>query len=377
MADRIKLTNLQASAFQHPTDLASLEAVRSVPFINFAIRKMMEYGFERIVRMQCMADNVKVGPRSCPALNDIVDQAASVLDMPRPDLFIDQEPTVNAYATGIQHPIIVLQSALVDLMSEDEVYAVVAHELGHIKCGHVLYLMTARFLAFLADWLGLAAIAVQGLRYALLEWMRKAELSCDRASLLAVQDEKVVLSVLMKLAGGSRGVVAGMTAEAFLDQAKEYDAIVQGKDLNRLFDFLARVGRTHPFPVVRAAEIHSWADTSSYRDILAGRSRAAEGQVGTVCPHCNAHLPEKVQICRFCGCAVQPTPSDQNEDIWGFFGGIGKKVSEGVSGIADSLKSKGEPADTKPPVGTPVTCPKCGAQDEKGKFCSMCAAPLR
>ncbi|MBI3269717.1 MAG: M48 family metalloprotease [Planctomycetes bacterium] len=430
MPERIRLTGLEPGAFQHPTDVAALEAVKSVPFINFAIRKMMEYGFERVVRMECMADMVKVGPRSAPQVNALIDEAARILDMPRPDLFLEQQPLVNAYATGVQHPIIVIHSGLVDLMSEEELLAVLAHELGHIKCGHVLYLMTARFLTFLADLLGLAAFAIHGLRFALLEWMRKAELSCDRAALLGVQDEKVVLNVLMKLAGGSRAVFSGLTAEAFLEQAKEYEALVQGKELNRLYDFLARVSRTHPFPVVRAAEVHGWADCPEYRNILAGRARGAERKGGVVCPHCDAHLPEAAEICRFCGCAVKASPTNPEQDLWGVLSGFGKKVSSGVSDIADTIRSKvssepaapnapdasaggSAPSGSAGPAATPssappppppppappaavvpppppapaadagasgatgVACHRCGAADEKGRFCGNCGAPLR
>jgi Zn-dependent protease with chaperone function len=37
---------------------------------------------------------------------------------------------------------------------------------------------------------------------ALLRWLRAAELTCDRAALLVAQDPRVVISALMKLAGG-------------------------------------------------------------------------------------------------------------------------------------------------------------------------------
>ncbi|MBI5369551.1 MAG: M48 family metallopeptidase [Planctomycetes bacterium] len=393
MSARIPLTNLQAGAFQHPTDVAALEVVRGVPFINFAMRKMMEYGFERLVRMQCMADTVKVGPRTCPSVDRLANEAALILDMPRPDFFLDQEPIANAFTTGVEHPIIVLQTGLVEMLSEEELLAVIGHEMGHIKCGHVLYLMTARFLTYLADLLGLAAIAVHGLRFALLEWMRKAELSCDRAAVLTVQDRAAALAVLMKLAGGARGIKEGMTADAFLEQAKEYEAMVSGKDLNRLIDFISRVSRTHPFPVVRAAEMHAWAEGTQYRDILAGRCRFAERTGGIVCPHCNAHLPEEVQICRFCGCSVKGTTQDAPGEFWGALGGFGKTIQDGFGSIfgkggpsapGGTGDAGGAPAaeppkpagDTAPASGSGI-CPRCGATDQKGNFCASCAAPLK
>ncbi len=52
----------------------------------------------------------------------------------------------------------------------------------------------------------------------LLRWLRAAELTCDRAALLVAQDHRVVISALMKLAGGSPKLNAELNVEAFLRQ---------------------------------------------------------------------------------------------------------------------------------------------------------------
>ena len=52
----------------------------------------------------------------------------------------------------------------------------------------------------------------------LLRWLRAAELTCDRAALLVAQDHCVVISALMKLAGGSPKLNAELNVEAFLRQ---------------------------------------------------------------------------------------------------------------------------------------------------------------
>jgi hypothetical protein len=101
---------------------------------------------------------------------------------------------------------------------------------------------------------------------ALLEWWRKAELSADRAGLLACQDPAASLRLSMKLAGG--GDLSEVDTAAFLEQAAEYD---RGGDLrDSLLKVMLVWQRTHPLPVARAAEIQAWLDSGAYQRILAG-----------------------------------------------------------------------------------------------------------
>ena len=58
----------------------------------------------------------------------------------------------------------------------------------------------------------------------LLRWLRAAELTCDRAALLVAQDHRVVISSLMKLAGGSPKLNAELNVEAFLRQVGQPNA---------------------------------------------------------------------------------------------------------------------------------------------------------
>ena len=112
----------------------------------------------------------------------------------------------------------------------------------------------------------LAGIAVLPLLLALLEWYRKSELSCDRAALLGMQDPEIVMSSLMKLAGGTRG--EQLNLEAFIAQSDEYR---EGGDLlDSVYKVLNAIGATHPFAVVRVAELRDWIDTGTYERIMAG-----------------------------------------------------------------------------------------------------------
>lgn len=208
--ERIRLPRLRAADFQHPLDVAALDAVKQARGLDFIIRKLNEYGWERWFRVTNTADNVRVTPRQCKRIHDLLREACAILALPEPELYLDQDPILNAYTFGTEQPFIVLQSGLVDFLSEDELLGVIAHELGHIKCGHVLYKMMANFLSIIIERIGeatfgLGSLVGTGLLLALYEWDRKAELSCDRAGLLVVQDLDTYLTLLLKLAGESGG----------------------------------------------------------------------------------------------------------------------------------------------------------------------------
>ena len=101
---------------------------------------------------------------------------------------------------------------------------------------------------------------------ALREWQRKAELSGDRAGLLAVQDYAPCLRTHMKLAGGAH--LDEIEVDAFLEQADDYESTGDLRD--GVLKLLNTEKQTHPFAVVRAAELRRWSDSDEYRAILAG-----------------------------------------------------------------------------------------------------------
>src|SRR6185369_8394047 len=130
------------------------------------------------------------------------------LGVDEPELYVHLDPVPNAFTYGHTHPFIVLSSGLVDMLDDEERFFIIAHELGHIKAGHVLYTIIARNIAEIISILGQNTLGVglllgQSLVVALHDWYRKAELTADRAGLLCVQDIDPCIRVFMKLAGGA------------------------------------------------------------------------------------------------------------------------------------------------------------------------------
>ena len=244
--------------------------MRKLTGFDVLLRKLSGLFNERAFRLQFLASGVRVSERQFPQINDMVRDGAYVLDLPEiPEVFVTQTPLVNAMALGSDKPFIVINTGLIDLLDAEELRTVVGHELGHVLSGHAVYRTMLFHLINLAAriaWVPLGYIGLRGIIWALEEWYRKAELSCDRAGLLASQDPAAAKRVLMKLAGGSR--LSELNSDAFMEQAHDYDAVPDVRD--GLLKILQLQGNTHPFAVVRFAELTRWIDSGEYERILAG-----------------------------------------------------------------------------------------------------------
>jgi Zn-dependent protease with chaperone function len=254
------------------------------------------------MRIQLLGQAIHVTPRQCPNVYRLFKEAADILDMHEPDLFLTTNPHVNAFTFGVERPFIVLQSALVDLLDEEELMAVLGHELGHVKCGHVLYRSIAYFLAQMASRvMGLGGLATMGLAAALYEWSRKAELSADRAELLVAQDPQICIRLHMKLAGGSRAVFSQTNEQEFLRQADAYEEL-DYSTVNKVYKLLQELWLDHPVPVYRAKEILAWSNSKQYAEIMAGRYPTQDNDPNLrICPHCSSKVSPSFFFCPDCG----------------------------------------------------------------------------
>ena len=277
------LTGLQSDRFRHPLDLQATQALKQIPGMDLMVRNLLGALGEKFFYLENIASSVRVSENQLPDLHELLVEAARILDLEPPQLYVRQNPVPNAYTFAMRgrQPFVVMHTSLIDMLTPEEIQAVIAHELGHLKCEHGVYLTLANLITLAAglipNWGGLIA---QNLQSQMLEWVRCAEFSCDRAALLATQDPKVVMSVLMKLAGGSPKLAPQLNLDAFLAQARAYDEISD----DRLGDMLKQAQTeqlTHPVPVLRAREIDRWASSPDYQCLLKCGASGYNGEVAS------------------------------------------------------------------------------------------------
>src|SRR2546423_1615055 len=99
---RVRLPGLHPSAFEHPLDRTALETLRKTPGLDLLLKKISAVYLERIVRLTYTANSLRLSPKQCPRIYDLLQEAASVLDMRVPELYLTQDPFPNAFATGME-----------------------------------------------------------------------------------------------------------------------------------------------------------------------------------------------------------------------------------------------------------------------------------
>src|SRR5215208_1781378 len=265
---------ISAVSWEHPADRAALQALRTVPGVDELIRKILAMiGGERGIRLLFQGNAIRAGATQFPRLWQLHTEVTTTFDWPTvPELYVSQTPFFNAGAYGIDAPFIVVHSAALELLDDEELLVLLSHELGHVISGHSLYRTIAAILALVS--LGvlpvLAELVVLPIRLAFLEWSRKSELSSDRAGLLGAQDIVAAHRLDMKMAGGGRGAGFGgqLNVDAFMQQAHEYASSSEGLDV--VYKLLSTLALTHPMHTVRAAELQRWVATGEYDRILRG-----------------------------------------------------------------------------------------------------------
>lgn len=264
------LLGLKSDQFRHPLDLQATQMLKQLPGFDLLIRAVLGPVAEQFFYLENIASSILVSEQQLPNLHHLLLESCRILDLEPPQLYVRQHPVPNAYTFAMRgkQPFIVMHTSLIELLTPEEIQAVIAHELGHLKCDHGVYLTLANLLVLaagqLAPWGG--AIA-QNLQTQLMQWVRCAEFTCDRAALLVAQNPRVVASVLMKLAGGSPTLAPQLNLDAFLAQARSYDDI-SATEMGRLLKDLQTAQLSHPVPVLRAREIDRWADSSTYQSLL-------------------------------------------------------------------------------------------------------------
>lgn len=268
------LIGLKADSFRHPLDLEATKTLKQIPGLDMMVRNWLGPMAEQVFYVENIASSILVGEKQLPELHKLLLEACQIIDIEPPQLYVRQHPAPNAYTFAMRgkQPFVVIHTSLIEILTPAEIQAVIAHELGHLKCDHSVYLTPVNLLILAAAFVpNIGTVLAQAMQSQLLEWVRCAEFTCDRAALLATQDPKIVMSVLMKLAGGSPSLAPQLNLDAFIDQARAYDDISK-TELGEMVKSARTAQLSHPVPVLRAREIDRWASSLEYQKIVKNHS---------------------------------------------------------------------------------------------------------
>jgi Zn-dependent protease with chaperone function len=288
---------INPSEFMHPEDAAALRQLENIPGFPTLAKKILELGYEKLRYGINMASTIRLSQKQLPELYKRLPPICARLGIAVPEFYLEMDPLPNAYTSGDTRVFIVVTSGLVEMMDDEELDAILAHECGHILCRHVVYKMVADYLTLGLDALGILGSLAKPVEYALLYWSRKAELSCDRCASIITSPE-VVARTMARLAGGPKSITNDINMREWALQADKYDEIKNDGLWNKALQLAVTIGLTHPFSAVRVREILNWGETTQYRNLMQNLKMLTSDKR---CSGCGRDVCDDWAYCKYCG----------------------------------------------------------------------------
>lgn len=288
---------ITASDFIHSEDAAALRQLESIPGFPALVKKILSLGFEELQYGLNMATAIRLSPTQLPNLYNHLPPICKKLGIQEPELYLQMNPTPNAFTFGDTRIFITITSGLVEMMESEELDAVIAHECGHIVCHHVLYHSIAQIIFSGAASLGILGHLAMPIQLALLYWSRKSELSCDRCGSVITSPE-VITRVMARLSGGPRSITQEINFEEWARQADKYDEIKNENLWNKSLQIYAIAKEDHPFAAVRVREILKWGQSPQYQNLMENIKWEAYSRK---CPNCGLLVHDDWTYCKYCG----------------------------------------------------------------------------
>jgi Zn-dependent protease with chaperone function len=222
----------------------------------------MSFSFTRSHHQRLMRSARQVTPPIAPEMDKIVQQGIARLQPGKVQVYIAPSNELNAYTFGLDTPkVVVLYSALLQVMDQDELSFILGHELGHVALGHTWLNSLVGGIAGIPSSFSAGILMTM----AFLWWNRACEYSADRAGLLACGKPEKAVSALVKLAAGPQADTQMELAQAYRQIDAEDDTL-----LGSLNEALA----THPMLIRRIQQIRKYAGSADYDRLLRRMTQA-------------------------------------------------------------------------------------------------------
>ena len=289
---------MKPSDFIHPEDAAALRQMESIPGFSALVKKVLAIGLENLQYGMNMASSIRLSEKQLPHIYRHLPPICERLGIPEPEFYLKMDPYPNAWTFGDTRIYITVTSSLIEMMNDEELDAIIAHECGHILCRHVLYHTVANWISRGLANLGILGALSVPVQFAMLYWQRKSELSADRAASIVMSPETVA-STMARFSGGPNSITSQIDLAEWAKQADEYDKIQNDGLWNKTLQLAVIAGLDHPFTAVRVREILKWGESEQYRHIMNGGLLSDSS--AHVCPNCGSAVEDGWKFCRNCG----------------------------------------------------------------------------
>ncbi|MEH1869929.1 M48 family metallopeptidase [Nostoc sp.] len=268
------LTGLSSAAYEHPFDRKALASLQNMPGVSLLLKKINEYGIDRLLRLQSLGSEIRISSRNFPQLHEAFVETCQILDVaPLPELYLFRGTGhIQAYIVGVEKPLVGINLDAMEWLGADELIYVFGHEIARIKSQHMVYHQMAIVMPSLKNLLnsttlGVGGLVASGMELGLYNWRMMARFTADRAAMLACQDIDVATTTLMKIAGLPDEYLTTAVIEDFLVQAREF-ASNNFDSIDKVTKILSYTEPGLSWVVMRAGELLKWVDSGEYENVI-------------------------------------------------------------------------------------------------------------
>lgn len=255
--------DFKKSDYEFSFDRRTLATVQAIPGAAWLPRMVLNLSLKFRVA-DLLGRSVLVSLKQFPEIFELTRRTSEILGIKAPPVYLQENPQVDAYTFGTSdHDVfIVVTRGLLDTFNDRELAFVLGHEMGHIKSEHILYYTTAQWFASTGIFAAAAVVPVlsqfagivaKPLELALLHWLRRAEITCDRAGLICCQDLVCCQRALAKLTFGSKTLAEKIDIDELALQSR--------KDWTT---WLSELTMAHPYIPKRLQALRLFADSDFY-----------------------------------------------------------------------------------------------------------------
>ncbi|MBD2294078.1 M48 family metallopeptidase [Anabaena sphaerica FACHB-251] len=268
------LTGLNSTVYEHPFDRQALASLQKMPGISPILKKINEYGIDRLLRLQSLGSEIRVTNRNFPKLYQALLETCETLDVsPLPELYLFRGTGyIQTYVVGVEKPIVAVNLEAMEWLNEEELLYIFGYEVARIKSQHMIYHQMAIVMPTVKNLLssttlGIGGLVAGGIELGLYNWVMMAKLTADRAGLLACQDINIATSSLMKLAGLPEEYLTDNVIEDFVIQSREF-ASNNLDSLDKVTKILSYSEPRLSWIVMRTGELLKWYDSGEYNNLI-------------------------------------------------------------------------------------------------------------
>jgi len=299
-----ELSNLYAQDYEHRLDRTALENMLRTPGIDKIVRKFNDLGIEKLLRTINDNSHLEITAESFPEIQKMLEEVCETINLPFiPKIHIERTELLDAMTIGADDPIIMLSSEAIERFTAEELRFIIGREVGHIKSDHILYHQIGKLMPYISKAVGMMTLGISNLitpvaEIALQQWSMMADLTADRAGLLAVQDLEIATKTMAKFSGLPATHYDKYEIKHFIKQARSTDTIEKRLG-DKLIKFASTVITNTSWSVSRMGELLRWIDTGNYDRVI---KKSIPGPLLTAqCTNCRHIMRGNILVCTKCG----------------------------------------------------------------------------